>query len=189
MTRLVYPEHSPATNPAVQKLRDRTYRPQEPITERAVGRRVRAELEQFDPRLGLWWDGNWGCWKVVEWVEGWGMWTLATRWVTPEGSYRPLDAEAMKRKLASIRWDKYGRRKGDGVVGEIEEDMEGEARRAKEKAEAEDHAAMLEYAEDLGERAIGVRQTFGPGGHRSRMLARGKVEGGRIWVPGEGLSS
>lgn len=189
MTRLVYPDGAAPQSPAIQKLRDRTYRPQEPMGVRAEGRRVRSRIQEFDHRLDLWWDANRGCWKVVEWVDPWGMWTLACHWRSDTGGYRRLDAAAMKRKLASIRWDKYGQRKGDGVLKEIEEDLEGEATRAREKEEREEHEAMLDYAHDLGARTVGSRQTFGPGGHRSRTMASGKVERGRTWRPGVGDSS
>lgn len=150
-----------------QRAHDFRYRPADPIWASASHLAdVRRRISAFDPRVALWWGGNRGRWRLMEWLNGQGIWSMVCYWEGPSGEYRVPEATGIIAKLASIaqRMDKLG------------EQLEAAREKAIAASRKELRDACLEHAKDRLERVVGIRQTFGQGRIRSRNPLAGEAE-------------
>lgn len=147
------------------------FRPQDPIWAPAGHlEAVRKRLARHDPYISVWWSPLRrmdtselaGRWRVVEWMPRNGNWSTAFYWEGPNGEYLEPCAEAIIRKLESIRVP--------ANVAAQEVDATNE--RVTKKQRAELRAACEEDDREARARLLGIRQTFGPGYIRSRRAIR-----------------
>ncbi|MCP3960851.1 MAG: hypothetical protein GY719_23650 [bacterium] len=155
-----------------------TRRPPDPIGISTSGvERTRRELRRLDPRLDLWWDRDKHLWKVMERVQD-HLWSYVFFWRGPEGEYRdPGAVEQMLRRLAQCDWDRQSVR--DSTCTDLRSDVSSRRKEILKQKAQEVEYYKKHVVRDYMERGIGVRQTFGPGGHRSRKFYQG-VEGHKV---------
>lgn len=128
---------------------------------------IRKQLRKMDPRLRVGWSHAKRKWAVCEVGRNTGHLSIVFYW---DG---PLDSawDPIRRAVEECDMARY--------TSWREKDTELEASQAKrgEYYEAERQYMKKSVAQDYLERGVGVRQTFGPGGHRSRNFYKGGSRG------------
>lgn len=138
---------------------------------------LRERLYKIDPKLEVWWVPNAkrtdpdqrGRWTVVYWMARENVWSAVFHWEDKDGKYRPVGigvAEPIVEFLMARDFDP------------IEHNRKVEEREAlEERKRQEELYDTWNTGGDMMARVMGVRQTFGPGGIRSRKFARGDMTG------------
>ena len=125
---------------------------------------LRKRLRELDPRLNIRWEPYKCYWIVTERIARTGEETYCITW------NKGLDGntDGILKKLAAADFSRFKN------YAEWEEHLDGGRREALEKKKREQNYARKATLEDYLERGTGVRQTFGPGGHRSRGFYKGQ---------------
>lgn len=154
------------------------FRPPDPVWASSTQlEEVRAGLAAFDPRVTLWWSSTHCCddqvrpgrWRLVEWMPNHGNWSTICYWKGPQNQYRePGPLSAMTARLEKIARN----------MKELAAEVARDAERNEKKRKATLMTDLSEYNRDLFERQFGIKQTFGPGGIRSRAGIRRGLDRG-----------
>lgn len=127
-----------------------------------------AALHRVDPRLELKWHPGRDVWQLYERGRQTGQLHHVFDWVSEGGGYLPLPGtpDHLIKKLHAIDWARLVKNKGD--LSRFIGGLEGQRRAHIEQKRAARRDIAMQVGPDLVERQRGIRQTFGPGGHRSR---------------------
>jgi len=128
---------------------------------------VRRSLRAFDPRVALWWGSGRGRWRLMEWLNGQGIWSHIAFWQGPNGEYRHPEAGSMKALL--VRLSGLDEK---AIAGFEEDNQKLEIARRDEL-----RSPSMEYLRDIASRAVGGKIVVGSGAPRSRNWLQKEATG------------
>lgn len=135
------------------------YQPPDPVwAPTQYVNRVRAALRRYDPRVAIWWAGNRGRWRIMEWIHSRATWSHVIYWEGPAGQYRMPEPGSMMRLLSRLA------KNTEEVIANL--DVQNE--RLDQKRRDELIIPSREYLKDIADRAVGGKLVIGGNHIRSR---------------------